>query len=176
MDRLERQVAQAYQEHAAGLYRYGLVVMRNRESAQDAVQEAFLRYFIAVSEGQRIESVKAWLFRVLHNYMLDTIKSAGAKNEIGLDEIHQSADIRQDPELRYHHAELTRRLWSVLAPRELECLRLRNEGFCYDEIAAILSVRSGTVGALLARAQKKMRRLLEAPDRSLAGELAGNPC
>ncbi len=167
---------QAYQEHAASLFRYGFAIVRNRESAQDAVQETFLRYFVALNEGQRVDNIKAWLFRVLHNYMLDAIRSATAKYETGLEQVRLAADAGQDPELRFHYAELMRRLWSALAPRELECLRLRNEGFCYTEIAEILSVRAGTVGALLARAQRKMRKVLDEPDRALGGQLAGNPC
>jgi DNA-directed RNA polymerase specialized sigma24 family protein len=58
-DELEEEVARAYVEHAAGLYRYALVVVRNRECGQDAVQEVFLRYFVNRSHGHRILSQKA---------------------------------------------------------------------------------------------------------------------
>ena len=42
-------------------------------------------------------------------------------------------------------------------PRELDCLRLRVEGFSYQEIAQVLGVRPGTVGALLPRVYSKLR-------------------
>jgi DNA-directed RNA polymerase specialized sigma24 family protein len=48
-----------------------------------------------------------------------------------------------------------------LAPRELECVRLRAEGLNDAEIAEVLSIRSGTVGALLSRALGKCRALLD---------------
>jgi RNA polymerase sigma factor (sigma-70 family) len=44
-----------------------------------------------------------------------------------------------------------------LTPRELDCLRLRVEGFSYQEIAQVLGVRPGTVGALLPRVYSKLR-------------------
>ena len=175
-DDLELEVAQAYEEHATGLFRYAVVVTRSHEGAQDAVQEVFLRYFVARSQGQRIQSPKAWLFRVLRNYLLDSLKSAAVKREISMEGIRQVVDHMQDPELSYHHRELARRVSGLLAPRELECLRLRNEGFGYEEIAGILSVTSGTVAALLSRGQKKIRKALDQPAPVLAAQWAENPC
>jgi RNA polymerase sigma-70 factor (ECF subfamily) len=175
-DDLELAVVQAYEEHATGLFRYAVVLVRHREAAQDAVQEVFLRYFIARSQGQRIMNPKAWLYRVLRNHLLDSLKSSAVKKEIGMEEMRHVVDIGQNPEVSYHHLELARRVSSLLAPRELECLRLRNEGFGYEEIASILSIRSGTVAALLARGQKKIRKALDQPAPVLAARWAENPC
>ncbi len=173
---LELEVAQAYADYATGLLRYAVVTIHNHEAAQDAVQEAFLRYFISLSQGQRIQAPRAWLYRVLRNYILDSLKSSSARREIGMEQMQQMVDSRQDPEVSYHHRELARRVSALLAPRELECLRLRNEGFGYEEIASILSLRSGTVAALLSRGQKKIRKALDHPARELPAQWAENPC
>ena len=53
--------------------------------------------------------------------------------------------------------EITRQALGGLSPRELECLRLRQDGLNYKEIAKVLGIDSGTVGALLARGLKKIR-------------------
>jgi DNA-directed RNA polymerase specialized sigma24 family protein len=45
-----------------------------------------------------------------------------------------------------------------LSPREIECIRLRTEDLSYEEIAGVLGLRPGTVGALLARAHGKIRK------------------
>jgi RNA polymerase sigma-70 factor, ECF subfamily len=175
-DDLEVEIACAYEAHSCGLFRYAMVTVRSREGAQDAVQEVFLRYFLVRCQGQRIQCPKAWLFRVLRNYLLDSLKSCAVKRETGIEEVRQMVDARQDVELSYHHRELARRVSGLLAPRELECLRLRNEGFAYEEIAAILCVRAGTVAALLARGQKKIRKALEQPAPALPARWAENPC
>jgi RNA polymerase sigma-70 factor (ECF subfamily) len=173
---LELEVAQVYGEYATGLLRYAVVTIRNHEAAQDAVQEAFLRYFISRSQGQRIQTPRAWLYRVLRNYILDSLKSSSVKREIGMEQVQQVVDARQNPEVSYHHRELARRVSALLAPRELECLRLRNEGFGYEEIASILCLRSGTVAALLSRGQKKIRKALDYPAREVPAQWAENPC
>lgn len=168
MDTIEQEVVQLYRENAAGLFRYGLVLSKNREAAQDGVQEAFLRYFIERSGSRAVERPKAWLFQVLRNFLLDGMKASIARKEVGLEAVRTWADARQNPESECRLAEMTRQLWALLSPRELECLRLRAEGLRYEEIAEVLSVRSGTVGALLARVQKKMRQAV--------GNTPARPC
>jgi DNA-directed RNA polymerase specialized sigma24 family protein len=40
----------------------------------------------------------------------------------------------------------------------MECVRLRSEDLTYEEIAEVLGLHVGTVGALLARAHEKVRK------------------
>jgi DNA-binding CsgD family transcriptional regulator len=61
---------------------------------------------------------------------------------------------------------MSRRYWGLLSPRELECFRLRAEGLRYQEIAEVMVLRAGTVGALLARVQRKIREENEASQRA----------
>jgi len=149
-----------YTLHAPGLLRYAYSMINDTGNAQDALQEIFLRYFVARSEGQQFADPKAWLYRVLRNHLLDTLKSSSVKNEITIEKIDDPRDGWNDPEQHYHRTEMARDLTRVLAPRELECVRLRAEGLSYDEIANVLDLRQGTVGATLARAHKKVRRAL----------------
>jgi RNA polymerase sigma-70 factor (ECF subfamily) len=149
-----------YERDAAGLFRYAIALAPDRETARDAVQEIFLRYFIARGEGQQFENPKAWLFRVLRNHLLDAIRACRTKNEVGIENACYFADRHQNPEVCYQQAEMTRRVSSSLTERELECVRLRAEGLRYEEIADVLAVRPGTVAALMARAHKKIRRVL----------------
>jgi RNA polymerase sigma-70 factor (ECF subfamily) len=153
---IERDVAQLYHEFSSGLFRYAVVLTANREAAQDAIQEAFLRYFRALSDRRSIEQPRAWLFRVLRNYLLDELKASAVRKEVDIAQLRDYPDSRQDPESDFRLSQILRSLRDVLSPRELECFRLRAVGLSYDEIAEVLDVRPGTVGALLTRAQKKL--------------------
>ena len=158
-DSVEAEVIDLYHKNAPGLFRFAESFVRDREMAQDALQEVFLRFFIARSSGQDIQNGKSWLYRVLRNYLLDRVKEAGFKNRASLEEAETILDT-SDPEQEYLRAFTRKQILEVLAPRELECLQLRAEGFDYQEIARILGVRSGTVGATLARALSKIRKTL----------------
>lgn len=150
-----------YREYAPGLYRYAGMLAPDAAAAQDALQETFLRYFVSRSEGKAIDNPKAWLYRVLRNYLMGSARAAGARLEVAMDPVPDTGDHSGDPESAYFLADFIRRAQDTLAPREMECVRLRHEGLNYEEIADTLEIRPGTVGALLARAYKKIRRLQE---------------
>ena len=160
LNSVEGEVIDLYQDNASGLFRFAEALVRDREMAQDALQEVFLRYFVARSSGQEIQNGKAWLYRVMRNYLLDRVKEAAFKNKASLEEAEVIPDGSGDPEQQYLRTLARQQILRVLAPRELECLQLRAEGFDYQEIGKILGVRSGTVGATLARALSKIRKTL----------------
>jgi RNA polymerase sigma-70 factor (ECF subfamily) len=158
-DLIEGEVVRLYQENGARLLRYASAFVEGKETAQDALQEVFLRYFVLRVGGLRIHNPRAWLYRVLRNYLLDRKKEFAARHRVNLDEIVELPDWQQDPETNHQQSEQVRRFLERLSPRELECVRLRSDGFNYREIAGILNIRLGTVGALLARALRKLRDL-----------------
>lgn len=158
--KIDQEVIEHYAHHGPSLLRYAIAIIGDGSHAQDAVQEAFLRYFVARSEDRPITNPRAWLFRVLRNYVLDTLKAPHRQNEVAMERAKNSPESAADPERQYHHAEMAREASRLLAPRELDCVRLRIEGLNYDEIADVLNMRQGTVGATLARAHSKIRRVL----------------
>lgn len=154
---LEQELVRLYQEHATALSRYAASFAQNQEGARDAVQEAFLRYFIERRYGREIGNPRAWLYHVLRNYLLDWHRTV-AEREVIAENLDHLAGSQQNPERILRRSELARELESLLSSREYECVRLRAEGLEYAEIGEAMGIRTGTVGALLARAQTKIRR------------------
>ncbi len=155
--RIEQEVNDLLLTHTTALSRYAMSLSWDKTIVQDGIQEAFLRYFATRIRGQKVENPRAWLFRVLRNYLLDCNRRSSSLQSVDLNEAMQIADRRQDVEAGYQQDETFRRALASLSPREQECMQLRFEGFGYDEIAQILQIRTGTVGALLARGLKKIR-------------------
>lgn len=159
---LEQHVLSLYEELSPCLFRYALTIGKNRELAQETIQEVFLRYYTALIDGEKVESEKAWLFRVARNYVLDHLKGAAAKNCISAEvaEWDHLPDGRQDLEQAQLKAEVMGYALKLLSAREMECLQLRAEGFNYAEIAKALNVKAGTVGTMLLRGLKKIRAVV----------------
>lgn len=160
-NRLEGEVVRLYESVGGGLFRYAMTIARDKDVAQDGVQECFLRYVIARREGKAIVNDRAWLYRVLRNRLLDVRKSSAAGSCVRIEEAAEYPDSGHGPEERLRGVELSRSLRALLTARELECLQLRMDGLRYQEIAEVLRIRPGTVAALLARALKKAQELLE---------------
>ncbi|MFB3777918.1 MAG: RNA polymerase sigma factor [Bryobacteraceae bacterium] len=155
---IEGEVVNLYRGHCRGLARYAATICPDRGLAEDAIQESFLRYFLARKEGQTIRSPAAWLYRVLRNLLLDERKRVWFRSCTGLEAAEGQPAWDDDPEARLEREQLSASLLRSLSARELECLRLRMEGLAYQEIAAVLRIQPGTVGALLARAVEKTQR------------------
>jgi RNA polymerase sigma-70 factor (ECF subfamily) len=154
---LEQEVVGLYEEHASALSRYASSFTQNQEGAQDAVQEVFLRYFVERRFGREIANPRAWLYHVLRNYLVDLRRSASERVIIA-ENLDQMPGCQQNPERILRRSEVARELEALLSTREFECVRLRAEGLEYAEIGEAMGIRTGTVGALLSRAQSKIRR------------------
>jgi RNA polymerase sigma-70 factor (ECF subfamily) len=157
---IENDVVRLYEKNAAALFRYGLAICGNPEMAQDAVQEAFLRYYIALRNETTSSDAKGWLYSTTRNYILDRLKEYYVRNGQSLDAASHLTEDTHNPEAQIMLREINATACELLSPRELECLRLRNEGLRYRDIADILSIESATVGVLLGRALKKLRAAL----------------
>jgi RNA polymerase sigma-70 factor (ECF subfamily) len=152
-------VLEAYKRHADDLSARAVILTRNRVLAQDVLQEVFLRFFLTRMHGERIADERAWLQRVMLSLIKDWKRSSIEHATVSLEDAESTPAETSE----YQNAGIA---WIPvaergLAPRELECLRLRAEGFDYREIAGAMRIRIGTVGVLLNRAARKIR--LRAP-------------
>jgi len=155
---LEREVALLYEENSARLVSYAHTLIRNRDAARDAVQEVFLRYFAERRYGNHVENPRAWLYRVLHNYLMDQLQSPSSKYEVPAEGALTDAAGEEAAECLMEQTQIAQQIVSRLTPRELDCLRLRAQGLSYGQIAEKLGIRAGTVGALLPRVYSKLRQ------------------
>jgi RNA polymerase sigma-70 factor (ECF subfamily) len=154
---LRRETIDAYLEFSGALTSYARRLTSDVGLAQDAVQETFLRFFLARMQGETIRNSSAWLHRVAHNYICEKLRSSAVQACVSLDE-EALGKAQIAPETG--SVEWEQAFKNVLAPREFECLRLRTEGLDYTEIAAAMSIRPGTVGALLNRVGRKVLLVL----------------
>jgi RNA polymerase sigma factor (sigma-70 family) len=160
-ERSREETIEAYQLHAGVVLGYAHRLTRDGEMAQDAVQETFLRFFLALMQGEDIQNRRAWLHRVAHNYICETVRSAAIRMAVSLEDATEDRlrDERNAPGSD-RVADWFESARLLLAPREWQCVQLRAEGFDYTEIAAELAIRPGTVGTLLHRATEKLSRRL----------------
>ena len=152
----------AYRRYSAEVLRHAVLLTPDVALAQDAVQESFLRLFLALTQGEEITQARPWLHRVAQNLIYDWLRSARAHRLVPLDDVVTEA--------AEQHSSLNAIDWmpaaqQALAPREWQCVRLRVEGMDYAEIATALHIQQGTVGALLNRATTKLRQLFREKER-----------
>ena len=131
------------------LYRAALALLGDPHEAEDAVQDAFVRYLERAPEN--LESSSAWLMRVLVNGCKSRLRLAWRR--VGpLPETLPAPG----PEEREELEELF-----SLPPEDRAVIHLHDyEGYSTDEIAQLLNQRPGTVRSRLSRAREKLRKML----------------
>jgi RNA polymerase sigma-70 factor (ECF subfamily) len=160
---LEERLAGLFDELRVPIFRYVLVMLRNAAEAEDVTQECFLRLFVDLRSGKRIDNMKAWLFRAGHNLAIDRRRVHDFRLQDSLDgDTQDLVDSRypssEEAMLRQEQLAMMRAALDRLSPQQRLCLHLRTEGFRYREIADILGVSESTVCENLRRGLSRLMR------------------
>jgi RNA polymerase sigma-70 factor, ECF subfamily len=156
-------------EQIDALYGYALTLTRNRNEAEDLVQETYLRAVRAATQLAPDSNLKSWLFVILRNAWLNQLRharSGPAFVELETEEAAQNFPDcgGVDPYvlyLRKLEREEIHKAIDSLPTLHREIVLLRDiEGFSYQEIATLLGCPAGTVMSRLGRARKKLRQIL----------------
>ena len=73
------------------LYRLCLLMLQNRDDAEDAVQETLIRYFRKAPEFSDAEHEKAWLLRVAANQCRDQLRFRTRHDHLDAEELSLAA-------------------------------------------------------------------------------------
>ena len=147
---------EAIKAHAGALYRYAFWLARNRQQAEDIVQEALLRGWRAFPRIRDKTAVKTWLFSIVKNEFHRAIgKDARRAGDVDIAEL-DIADERVSPFAMEMRDALTALPVSYAEPLALQVLG----GFSCAEIAAMLQTTEGAVMTRLTRARQALKRLV----------------
>ena len=148
------------EEYQTMLYRVAFANMRNRADAEDAVQEAFLRYMKDEKPILNREHEKAWLIRTTIHICMDILKSSWHRKTVPLEEslIAESKAVYLPYQIRDD-----RTLEAVLKLP----VHYRNpiylfyyEDYSIHEIAGVLHEKEGTIKTRLRRGREEVKKLL----------------
>lgn len=151
-----------------------LRMVRNRATAEDLAQEAFVKAFRALGSFDLERKFSSWLFTIAHNTAIDHLRRKSppllpleTQDEEQPDLLAFLATPAEDsPEGRALRGDLLRAIESALEglrPEYAEVLILRfQEGLAYEEISQVTSLPLGTVKTHIFRARKELARQLRA--------------
>ena len=125
--------------------------------AEDAVQQALVAAWSALSRGDEVHELRPWLYRIAHNTALNQLRIAG----YDYDELHGMLETGAAPEEELERREVARRTLTGLAalpPRQREALlQTAVQGRGQEEVARALGVSEPAVRQLVHRARTQLR-------------------
>lgn len=80
----EQAFLEAFEEHADALFRHAFFRLSDRERAYDLTQDTYLKAWDYVAGGGEIRQYKSFLYRILHNAIIDEYRR---KRSHSLDEL-----------------------------------------------------------------------------------------
>jgi RNA polymerase sigma-70 factor, ECF subfamily len=174
-ERPARELHNVIASRLPSLHRSAYRVLGNAADAEDAVQDALLSACKHFDQFRGESQLFTWLTAIVFNSARMRLRHQRRQATVSLDEeigdgqqysiSERLAGPGPNPEEEYRNCELTRhtRQWMTqLSPLLLRTFQLRHmDGLSTRETAEILGVPAGTVKAQLARARKKLKKLMQ---------------
>jgi RNA polymerase sigma-70 factor, ECF subfamily len=160
------------ERHVKKVFRVILKIMRNREDAEDAMQDCLLNAFIHVREFDERSRFATWLTRIAINAALAKLRKNHWKREIAMNEPNPTCDLEchseiqddaPDPEEVHRLRERSEILNAAvlgLRPRArkvVELLKLQEHSV--TETAQILGISTATVKSRMFHARVALHRM-----------------
>jgi RNA polymerase sigma-70 factor (ECF subfamily) len=152
-----------FQAHWSRVCAVACRIVGDHDEAEDIALEAFWRLYRkmqGVTSASDDRNLPGWLYRVASNLGLNALRARKRRSqyetEAGRRALepaptrHPASDMERSEE-RTH----VRRALAQMKPRSAMLLILRHSGLSYAEVAAAVGVAPGSVGTLLARAERE---------------------
>lgn len=162
---LNLQFEKLYQSQSDAIFRYCLFRVSDREIAIDLAQDAFTKYWDAISNGKEVLNDRAFLFMIARNLIIDLYRK---KKSVSLDAILEENEdhmfmaggigkesIEMSTEARFVLDKI-----NELEPSHQQIIYLRFvEDLKPKEIAEVLDISSNAVSVRILRGIEKLREL-----------------
>jgi len=155
-------LAEIYDTHSPGMYRYSMRLLGDAALAEDCVAETFARFLKSLQErrGPR-EYLQAYLYRIAHNWIVDFYRKQEEPSELS-DAVRSEADVPEEEAAKHIRQTQVRKAIRKLTPDQQQVISLKYlEEWSNEEIARALKKPVGAVKSIQHRALKSLQRLLE---------------
>lgn len=162
---LNTEFNKSYEQFSDAIFRYCLYQTSSRQKALDLTQDTFIKTWEYLSTGKKVENLKAFLYKVAGNLIIDSRRK---KKSLSLDEMTENGfDIKNDinemtKTENIFEKDIALKIIGQLEEKYKDVLILRfAEDMGIKEIAKILKESENNVSVRIHRGLEKLKKLLE---------------
>ena len=144
-------------EHVHGLFGFALKFLKNKDDADDIVQDVFEKLWLN-REKVEFEKAKSWMFTTAYHAMIN-YQNRSKRMTYDSERI---PEVAQTERAGFESKEVVDRAVNILPPIQKSIILLRDiEGYSYEEIGKILEISESQVKVYLFRARNKIKKQLK---------------
>lgn len=151
-----------YEHYSPEIFRYACRMLNDNNLAEDCVADTFLRLLIAVHRGVLLGNIRAYLYRVAHNWIIDHYRRHPQVDIPLDDDLHTNAE--DNPSHLAGQVDDAQRIRSALlklSAEQRQVIELRFiENWSHDEVAMALGKTVEATRTLQYRAVEALRQEL----------------
>jgi RNA polymerase sigma-70 factor (ECF subfamily) len=157
----KKTLVEIYERHSPEIFRYAYRMLDDKNLAEDCVADTFLRLLIAVRGGILPDNIRAYLFRISHNWIIDYYRRRPPQTFL-------QENVQGDPEANPPHLlagesdrQRVRSALLQLPAEQRQVIELRFiENWPHREVAVAVGKTVEATRALQHRAVEALRQLL----------------
>jgi len=157
--------SKSYEEFSDAIFRYCLYQTSNREKALDLTQDTFIKTWEYISQGNKVDNLRAFLYKVAGNLIIDYRRK---KKSDSLDQMTESGFDLKDTTNEMEKTEnifekdLALKVIEQLEEKYKDVLILRFvEDMSVKEIAKIMHQNENNISVRIHRGIQKLKEALE---------------
>lgn len=154
-------LAEIYDIHSPGIYRYSMRLLGDMTLAEDCVAETFARFLKSLQEQRGPhDNLQAYLYRIAHNWIVDLYRNNKESVEL-TDVLRSESDVPEEEAAKRIRQKQVRRAIRHLTPEQQQVISLKYlDDWNNEEIARLMKKPVGAVKSIQHRALKSLYRLL----------------
>lgn len=154
----------AYDELADPIFRHCYFRVFNRERAKDLTQETFTRTWEYLNKGEKVKNLRAFLYRVANNLIIDHVRK---KQEASLERLQEERGFDPGEDTRGHMMNVLEAgevisALSKVNPKHRQVVQMRYlDDLTPGEISEAIGESENNVSVRLHRGLNELREILE---------------
>jgi RNA polymerase sigma-70 factor, ECF subfamily len=163
--RVDDLLVEVIETYRSFIFHSALAITKNFHDAEDVCQEVLLRVVRNIHAFQHRSSLKTWLFTIVRNTALNSIRRRVAHPEVSLESFSTDTFVDRAPAEPAAQLDFSHQFDSAaknMNDREREAFLLRHyHGYSFGQIARCLSTSSNNAKLIVWRATRKFRSRLK---------------
>lgn len=151
-----------YRKYASSMYQVCLAYSKDKSSAQDILQDSFVKVFRNLEKFNEKGSLEGWIRRIVTNTSIDFYrKQIGNKRMIPFEEVRQKVNIKgSEATESIQYQDIYKQVRRLPEGARMIFNLFAIEGYTHREIADKLDITEGTSKSQVNRARKLLNNWL----------------